>query len=950
MLKFDVSSVQRLQLLAPGVSSKDRKNVEGLVLSGEVFSNFSLSERKSIWKRMKNRKTIIPSLYTFFQDIYYLESCANCMKRLVTPQPTIRMAMRKAFSPADSTEVECLIQTSETRFRRLSISDAHRVELGYRQIWLYTMRHYRKMDKEPKNEDRVVKPGEKADPAILYDMAALAQKLGFKSPQIDQLIQLCPDRQIALEALLKARKSDRYRYNDDILESIVDRVADCFDFAIPLEDQAPRKDIDHRETKASSRCGLPQARAQRQDRDLLFIDQVHSNDFGTAQKVSTSFVRRCFYFNFFGKLPPALLIGPGHPPSISDTRISPLSVPNQHPASDVQRNEKGVFTEHKFEGGGRRARPRGQDASHEGRQQRPQEKAREPRERDCLPEQLEFSRRYSRTSLENWPTADSMHGIERTFNGRSRTELSSLSEEPATEADLEPTQESYYSTDESVENFYEKETTMAESLDQEPPAQEDQMTVDSGQDQLHDQGRVLEHADHSGPENREGSEIKRADVTAQLIEAAEDTDLAQAGGPLRTGRQKNSVNWSPYNLTQRRRRDSLSSFERPQESLEQQINTLLQPKRTRGPKRSTRPVTQVDFTETQPSPQIRIDQEDTYLQQHEGSGLTTSRPVPPETRHSTSENSPNLCQNEAPSFLELQNRDPTSATTVGVSAVTDTNLKTVEFDQAGNNKAVLPTIHETTLASLEGRAGPLQDDSPGVYQQSRRGDVSVAQKSSQRPLAKSRNVKGSPGNFPAQQYQSGDSEQPGDNRQQRHIQQPRIVTQIDFNELSETAVMPTEELFSTGDMLDIGRPTLEKDRFQDRIEDARRQPQTPIGSDGAEIQETSSKKVTIVFRERDERGGWDHVVHQMVVDPSDPSPVKRMAMKNARERGAIFYDQNLRTIPPSECFNAAVENGKNTVFVAFGHDLVMDEEMMESVSRVLGMGSEKVKEKRIKRR
>jgi hypothetical protein len=44
----------------------------------------------------------------------------------------------------------------------------------------------------------------------------------------------------------------------------------------------------------------------------------------------------------------------------------------------------------------------------------------------------------------------------------------------------------------------------------------------------------------------------------------------------------------------------------------------------------------------------------------------------------------------------------------------------------------------------------------------------------------------------------------------------------------------------------------------------------------------------IILRTRDEIGEWNRVVHQMVVDPYDPSPVERMASKNAREHKAIF--------------------------------------------------------------
>lgn len=69
---------------------------------------------------------------------------------------------------------------------------------------------------------------EKAGETVLYDMAILAQKLGFNSPQINQLIEWSPNRQIARAALLKARKPDRYRYDSNIIESLITTIAGCF--------------------------------------------------------------------------------------------------------------------------------------------------------------------------------------------------------------------------------------------------------------------------------------------------------------------------------------------------------------------------------------------------------------------------------------------------------------------------------------------------------------------------------------------------------------------------------------------------------------------------------------------------------------------------------------------------------------------------------------------------
>jgi hypothetical protein len=66
MLKINPYTVEKLQGFAPSVSTKDKKVVKGLVVSRQVFSNFTLSEHKAVWKRLKHRKDIIPSLYIFF--------------------------------------------------------------------------------------------------------------------------------------------------------------------------------------------------------------------------------------------------------------------------------------------------------------------------------------------------------------------------------------------------------------------------------------------------------------------------------------------------------------------------------------------------------------------------------------------------------------------------------------------------------------------------------------------------------------------------------------------------------------------------------------------------------------------------------------------------------------------------------------------------------------------
>lgn len=299
---MDPDTVARLQGMAPGVASQEAAEVEVLLSSGAVFQNFAFSERMAIGERLKERKTVIPSLYKFFRDMRYLEACANCMKRLAAPSrdhPTVKAAFMHNFKP-DYGNNECRIQTSETKFRQQPGTQAERAELGYRQLWLYAQRHYPKVPKEPESDDLVAKAScEKADESVLHDMAVLAQRLGFDSQRIQRLVDESPDRQMARDILLRARKPEIYQYDSNTFESLVTRICDCLAQAISVDHHAPLGPITSREVKPKARWGLPLAKDQKQDSQFLFLDVLHNNNLPLGSNVTTFFVRKCTYLAFF---------------------------------------------------------------------------------------------------------------------------------------------------------------------------------------------------------------------------------------------------------------------------------------------------------------------------------------------------------------------------------------------------------------------------------------------------------------------------------------------------------------------------------------------------------------------------------------------------------------------------------------------------------------------------
>ncbi|KAF2267287.1 hypothetical protein CC78DRAFT_551975 [Lojkania enalia] len=227
--KVDRVTVKVVELKAPGNSKQDAQILHGRLLSGQIFSAFNRQERKNIWNKLRRTDRLIPSLFTFFEDVKYLNACADCLKRLVkvSRKETVSTALDHKFTDANQISGPYVVEIGESLFVTRSGGTGDRINWGKRQLWLYAMRHYRDMppDSKKKDKDLLAKAEcHGADDTVLYEFAALADRLGFASPGIDRLKQRSSDRETARNALLKARKPGRYRYDDTMLEAYVDQI------------------------------------------------------------------------------------------------------------------------------------------------------------------------------------------------------------------------------------------------------------------------------------------------------------------------------------------------------------------------------------------------------------------------------------------------------------------------------------------------------------------------------------------------------------------------------------------------------------------------------------------------------------------------------------------------------------------------------------------------------
>lgn len=86
----------------------------------------------------------------------------------------------------------------------------------------------------------------------------------------------------------------------------------------------------------------------------------------------------------------------------------------------------------------------------------------------------------------------------------------------------------------------------------------------------------------------------------------------------------------------------------------------------------------------------------------------------------------------------------------------------------------------------------------------------------------------------------------------------------------------------------------------------------------------------------------------MDVDSSDPSEVKRLAVKYMRKRIRLF-DTDFNILTPADCFEAVTAGGKNTILLIPEGEIDISEELEASVSKLESQGGFIVKQGPTKR-
>jgi hypothetical protein len=92
-----------------------------------------------------------------------------------------------------------------------------------------------------------------------------------------------------------------------------------------------------------------------------------------------------------------------------------------------------------------------------------------------------------------------------------------------------------------------------------------------------------------------------------------------------------------------------------------------------------------------------------------------------------------------------------------------------------------------------------------------------------------------------------------------------------------------------------------------------------------------------------ERGQWNQS-DSLLVDPSDPSAMERLARKYSC-KGYTLYDVSLKSLRPAHCYRAATADDTNAIFLISAHEekaiaategIGKEEKLISMAARVVG--------------
>jgi hypothetical protein len=290
----DTATVENLQLLAPKYSTIDKDLILDLMERRILFPSQSDNRiRQQLANNICASQGLIPSLWTFFETLKYLEPICEALKQLLGSgmKRTIRSSLMGHFFLPEKN----MVQISEFKEAELrtSLSRDQTAWVSYIEMWAFCGRHFNGLTSfTPRKESGEAKPTvEGPNPVLWTNLAKFAISRGFRTPRAQELSDTDPYAGLAREFLRKANPISS-TFSDQQVHTII-----CASQAVPdhepLSNSVPSGHIDR-----ERRSGRPFENDMRTDKQMLYFPNIYSDT--NPADASWSLIRRDTFRSLFG--------------------------------------------------------------------------------------------------------------------------------------------------------------------------------------------------------------------------------------------------------------------------------------------------------------------------------------------------------------------------------------------------------------------------------------------------------------------------------------------------------------------------------------------------------------------------------------------------------------------------------------------------------------------------
>lgn len=293
----DEATVKHLEGLAPARSREDHLLVRHLMESKKLFPLLSSNaERDTVLENLLSIAGIVPSLFTFFENLKLLEPCAQVMRALLPfgQRKTIRQGLEGAWFSSDRVRVDYSASNIQEHVK--TTQDVERA-VGYRQLWLFALRNFTGMSNVTTRKTAAGdKPVATAPSPILWQkFGQLALAFGFRTQAARDYSQQDANTMMASQ-ILRACGID-----DEISDELTPSVSRILDSAAHRDDLVESPSFTAEVwLPRERRCGRPFEDDHRCDKRGLFLPTIHRAVGEMGANVTPLFCKRDALRAFFG--------------------------------------------------------------------------------------------------------------------------------------------------------------------------------------------------------------------------------------------------------------------------------------------------------------------------------------------------------------------------------------------------------------------------------------------------------------------------------------------------------------------------------------------------------------------------------------------------------------------------------------------------------------------------